>query len=103
MRSLYRITGFQLLLLFVLAYYLVACLGVDLCHTHEPDAEFHDNCPACQWQAMYQDDFSNANRVLEVLDDPLRMIGFNPCTQSLIILPDNYRFSYLSRAPPLAA
>ncbi|MBN2000949.1 hypothetical protein JW935_25615 [candidate division KSB1 bacterium] len=36
--------------------YLFVCIVVPLCHTHEEDGKYHDNCTACQWELSHQND-----------------------------------------------
>ena len=95
--------GFNMFLLVIVAHYLTLSIGVDLYHDHEPEFDFHDNCPACQWLALYQDDFSQASQVLNVLNDPLFLIGYEQCIHSFVIPSEGYRISCFSRAPPLPA
>ena len=100
MRSSSGSIGFNVFLLAVVVYYLAISVGIDLCHDHDPDFEFHDNCPACQWLALHQDDFSQAGQILNVLNDPLFLVGYERYVQSLVIPSEGSRISFLSRAPP---
>lgn len=96
-------SGIHALLFICIAYYLAAGACADFCHNHEPNAEFHDNCPACQWQSVSQDDFSGAISIIDVLADPLNFVGRKPCVHVFFAFPDNCGSSCLSRAPPLPA
>lgn len=89
------------LFLVFLALYLAICINADCIHNHEPDCDFHDNCPACQWQVLYQDDFSGADKILSTLDAPLCLLSCKYYIQSLVLPSESYRISCLSRAPPL--
>jgi hypothetical protein len=100
MKASFRSREFHFLLLVFLSYFLVVSGGVDFFHNHEPDTDFHDNCPACQWQNMYQDDFSGAARILIDQTDPLSLLGYDYYYHSLIITSECSGFSCLSRAPP---
>jgi hypothetical protein len=101
MRTSSKSIGFHILLLVFLAYYLSACIGADLAHNHEPDSDFHNDCPACQWDVLYQNDFSGAYKTLNALVDPLRSLGYKQYILSLVLPSENYSISYFSRAPPL--
>ena len=103
MRVSCKSTAFYLLLFVFFAHYLTLCVGIDLLHDHEPDLEFHDNCPACQWLTLYQDDFSQASQMLNGLNDPFLLIGYEKCIQSFVLPSDSYRSSHFSRGPPLPA
>lgn len=96
-----RYRSVTLILFILVAYYLILSAGSDFVHNHEPDSEFHDNCPACQWQTLSQDDFSGAGCILNILDDPLGLIGLKPCIQSIELTTNICALSNLSRAPPL--
>ena len=100
MRIVSKSAGIHAILCIFIAYYLAACLGSDFLHTHEPDAEFHDNCPACQWQSMSQDDFSNAIDLLDVMADPLSFVGYKPYVYAIVLHSDGCGLSCFSRAPP---
>ena len=91
------------LLLLCLAQFLVICLGFELFHNHEPDFEFHNDCPACQWQNLYQDDYSQAGQILAALDDPLFMIAQERYGDLLALPGEEHSFPYSSRAPPQSA
>jgi hypothetical protein len=88
------------LLLVFLTYYIAAGIGADFVHNHEFDVEFHDNCPACRWQAMYQDDYLGVNSIHGVLNHPLKFTGFKNYIQLFILPSDGYILSCPSRAPP---
>lgn len=101
MRILSRSAVIHALLYSVVAYYAVACSSTDFVHNHEPDTEFHHDCPACQWQTMSQDDFSGAISILDILSYPLSFVGFKTCLHELFMHTDSCGTSCLSRAPPL--
>jgi len=90
---------FILLILFFINYVTVGSFAC-LCHNHARDFRFHENCPACQWQVQFQDDFSEASAILDALDNPLQFIEYKPYDQSSIQLKECVGFTYLSRAPP---
>jgi hypothetical protein len=88
-----------LVVLFV-GHYMAVGLFACFCHNHEPDINFHENCPACQWQILSQDDFSEASAILDALDNPLQFFEYKPYDQSSIQLKESIGFTFLSRAPP---
>jgi hypothetical protein len=100
MRRSFPSAAFYFLLFIFLAGYLAVSVSVDLLHNHEPSFEFHDNCPACQWNALHQDDFSQAGSLLNLLNDPLCCVGQEYYILSLIIPSECQDFSCSSRAPP---
>lgn len=101
MKALTKPICFRFLFVICLAFYLTVSFGAEFSHTHEPDIEFHDNCPACQWQVLYMDDFSQVHEVLNVPDAPLDLIGYEYYSQLLVFPSDILSFSCSSRAPPL--
>jgi hypothetical protein len=103
MRICSNASGIHAILFICITYYLAAGIGADFVHTHECDAEFHDNCPACQWLSMSQDDFSGAISTIDVLAAPLNFVGYKPCAHVCVALCDSRGSSSLSRAPPLPA
>lgn len=100
MRTSERSVYIRFLVLFCIAYYLCISLGVEFAHNHEPDAEFHNDCPACQWQLFYMDDFSEAQQITGALTTPLRLIGYNRHVQSFVFSLNIFTNYNSSRAPP---
>ena len=103
MRVYSKSRWFYIVLIGALAYYLAISVGANLCHNHEPGFHFHDDCPACQWEVLYQDDFSQADQILSVLETPLFLIGYEQYIQLLVCPSDDFRLSCSPRAPPLPA
>jgi hypothetical protein len=103
MKASFRSREYHVLLLAFLAYFLVVSGGVDFFHNHEPDGDYHDNCPACQWQKMSQDDFSGATKILIDQADPLRLLSYDHYYHSPTITSESFEFSCSSRAPPESA
>ena len=91
---------YSLLVLLFVANYSSVCFIACLAHNHESDIHLHDNCPACQWDVQSQDDFSEANAILNAIDDPLDFIGYKPLNQIVILPKENFGFPHLARAPP---
>lgn len=98
-----RSSRLRALLFLCIGYYLVAGMCADFFHTHEPDAEFHDNCPACHWRSMSQENFSGAISIIDGMADPLNFVGYKPCVHVLVIHSDSCESLCFSRAPPLPA
>jgi len=91
--------GHLILFAFVMQY-LFLSICVDLCHDHEADFAFHDDCLACQWQNLYQEDHSQAGHILAALDDPLFVIGYEWYIDLLILPSEVHVFPHSPRAPP---
>ena len=100
MRVNYRPKGLHILVIIAAVYYLAICVGVDLLHNHEHDCQFHDDCPACQFEVLSQDDFSQAGQLFSTLESPLNLIGYEYYTGSILVPLAEYSFSRYSRAPP---
>jgi hypothetical protein len=100
MKALTRSGYFRFLFVFFLSCYLTASFGSDFFHNHEPDAKFHSDCPACQWQALQMEDFPQAGEILGAHNDPLELIGYGYYFQSVVFPSDIRCFSRSSRAPP---
>ncbi len=103
MRICSKSSGIRALLFICIAYYFATGMCSDFVHTHKPDAEFHDNCPACQWQSVSQDDFSGAISIIGGLADPLDFVGYKSCVHVFVMHPDGCESLCFSRAPPLPA
>ena len=102
MKAFTKSIYFRFLFVVCLAFYLTVSFGAEFSHTHEPDIEFHDNCPACQWQVLHMDDFSQIQEILNALGAPLDLIGYEYYSQLLVFPSEILSFSYPSRAPPLS-
>ena len=88
------------IVLFLIHFTAVTPLA-DLCHDHEIDGEYHDDCPACRWQVQALGDDPQANTVSLDVVNP-----FNPPGRHHVIRPILQKDQILlpgdpSRAPPL--
>jgi hypothetical protein len=90
----------KILLLGLISYYAVICLFSFVAHNHSPDLDFHDTCPACQWQVLTQENDTCTSMVLCMLCDPLVFVG--PVSLHRCFIPALQYFykTNLSRAPP---
>jgi len=50
-----------------------------------------------------QEDFSEANAILDGLGNPLHFIGYKSLSELLIIPKENFQFPHFARAPPSVA
>ncbi|MBN1164346.1 MAG: hypothetical protein JXB45_07190 [Candidatus Krumholzibacteriota bacterium] len=73
-----------------------------LLHNHE-DFEVRQDCPACQWKALSQEDYFPSSELLETIRDPLNEIHIQNNASSEIFILEGHSFSLSSRAPPRAA
>jgi hypothetical protein len=98
--KLSRFTWKKIILLLFLSNYLAVSALVSLGHDHDADFDFHEQCPACQWQVQSQEDFSDILSVITALLDPLIVVDENP-EVCVLVLPQKDAVSiYFSRAPP---
>ena len=84
----------------LISYYVLLCLFSFVGHNHGPDLDFHDTCPACQWDILNQEDFSEVNNILDAFYDSLTLIQFQDIPYFIYIQKQDYTFSTFSRAPP---
>lgn len=71
MIKLYKHTKYFIPIL-LLTHYLFVSLAVSFFHTHEADLNFHDNCPACQWDIQAKDSDTTMAVVWHVLLNSLQ-------------------------------
>ena len=88
------------LLLGLICYYTIICLFSFTLHNHRPDLNFHDTCPACQWEIQYQEDFSAITSILDAFHDALIFYDIQSIPFFIDIPKQDYAFNTLSRAPP---
>ena len=100
MKTVLKSSCRALILLLLLGNYSAVCLVTCVSHNHEPDFNFHDNCPACQWQVQSQQDDTYTNVILDALLDPLIFVGHTPIVRSIILTKKDFVINNLSRAPP---
>ena len=89
----------MLVVLFV-GHYVALGLLAYFCHDHEPDFNFHDNCPACHWQVQTQNDDTSISTVLDALIDPLILVDHTPLIQSIVLTKQDFQNNHFARAPP---
>jgi len=89
-----------ILLLLLLSKYTFICHLTNLCHNQEPDWNFHENCPACQWGFQNQEDEIFISVASDAVFDPLVLIGKIPVIQSVAFAKLDFQAANLSRAPP---
>jgi len=85
----------------IISYYAVICLFSCIGHDYEPDLDFHATCPACQWDILNQEDFSDVYNILDTFKNSLSLVGFQIIPFLIDIPKQDYSFSIFSRAPPL--
>ncbi len=88
-------------LLFFLALYTTLSLFVDLFHNHDADYQFHDNCPACQWNIQAQDNHSEYEVIIEYILHAIQNSQIAVFYQSFAFENNHLTTYHLSRAPPL--
>ena len=76
----------SVLSLFILCQYLTISFIATFGHNHEPDANFHDNCPACQWEIQKNSDDNCTKTILNLLLDPLFFNENTPIFKSIILV-----------------
>lgn len=92
-----------LILYLLLSVYIGVCLFACLLHYHEPDCDFHDNCPACLWERQSQSDFSEIISILDAIRYPIFSVECNTIDESKNQSKHFiFRSSNLSRAPPVS-
>ncbi len=78
--------------------YLFAGIIAPLCHSHETDGHFHDNCPACQWELSHQNDVPKTSGALGVT--PLQWTVLYTDTPQTLSTQYFHNYGTI-RAPPL--
>jgi len=101
MKSSGKHSLFKVFLFIILAEYISVCFFAFSWHNHKPDAQFHDNCPACQWQVQSQGDGTSIDAVMDSLIDPLVLTSQNQVDQSINLFEQDFQFTNASRAPPV--
>ena len=103
MKTAFKISWRTLLLILLLVNNIRVCILAFISHNHEFDFDFHENCPACQWQVQSHSDDTCTSEVLDTLLDPLVFIDRTPIIQSILLIKQNFQSTNLSRAPPQIA
>jgi len=103
MKTAFKISWRALLLILLLVNYISVGILTFISHNHEPDFDFHENCPACKWQVQSQQNDTSTSTVLDALIDPLVFIDHTPTIQSIVLTKQNFQTTNLSRAPPQIA
>lgn len=85
---------------FLSVYLFTACLILLDGHNHEIDGRFHDNCPACQWEAQAQDYDPVQRVIMETIHiQHIRFSGFRESNDIAEYAAD-MTANIQSRAPP---
>lgn len=84
---------------FILNYATVT-LGFAVSHTHEPDFDFHENCPACLWQVQAQDTDASQHEVIRLIQGAQSYFNGMPAACICIFYNSEYDSQNPSRAPP---
>ena len=84
----------------LIGYYFLICLFSFAGHNHGPDLDFHDACPACQWDILNQEDFSEVNNILDAFYGSLALVQIQTISYLIDIPTQDVTFSTFSRDPP---
>lgn len=84
----------------LLTHYLFVSLLVTSFHTHEADLDFHDYCPACQWEIQAKDSDTTISAVWHILLNPIQC-QFTRLEEKTLLYPQTISIENNSpRAPP---
>ena len=88
---------FTILFLF---YFIAATPLASLCHNHEIDGDYHDDCPACRWEVQSLGDDPQTNTEFIALARPYQKPGHHCVTQRFLAIDQPILAADHSRAPP---
>jgi len=89
---------FNIALLLVASVFLFLIIGSDFLHNHD-DANFHEDCPACQWLVVSVFTFSIALILLGLILRPEIFLSYTP---QIFISKIYLTFLHLRGPPALA-
>ena len=85
---------------FLLINYLFIGLFCELFHNHEADLKFHDNCPACQWEAQSQNADTSLSDVGQIIQLQSIFCENNILISIYFLQSQTLVENHASRAPP---
>ena len=85
-----------------LVLYASLSMFVEFFHDHDPDFQFHDNCPACQWEQQIQENHSEFETILERFLDVFAYPSYFVIFEDTPFYKQTDHTFYFSRAPPVS-
>jgi len=100
MRFNFKFNKQKILLIGLIGYYTIICLFSYLGHNHAPDFNFHDSCPACQWEVQAKEDDGYTQALMASFFHPLVLYEERAVRLFQIFISNVDLTINTSRAPP---